>query len=254
MKRIFAILVSIVGMSICHEANAQNKTQDDVYMVSNPQTARWSYIETDSDGKHVTTIYNSVESIDGDAVNGNIKLRIEEVAVSSPKDTIKSFMYYRFKDGEFMVDLTASFVDEFLGDTVDRIIKEKGANLSEKDKKKVLEEVKSTLFKISGEILGIPRYPKVGKLPDFEYQFKFSMMNMKIQGKERSIVGKEKIQTKAGSFDCFILEETISTKAMMMTDVEKTKSWYAYGIGLVKQITYDKKGNLISTMTLNEVK
>jgi hypothetical protein len=40
---------------------------------------------------------------------------------------------------------------------------------------------------------------------------------------------------------------------MMMKDVEKNKSWYAYGIGLVKQITYDKKGNLISTMILNEI-
>ncbi len=254
MKRIFAILVSIVVLSISHEANAQNRTQNAVYLVSNPQTARWSYIETDSSGKHVTTVYNSVESIDGDAVNGKIKLRVEEVAVASPKDTIKSFMYYCFKNGEFMVDITSSFVDEFLGDSVDRIIKEKGADLFEKDKKEVLEEVKSTLFKISGEILGIPRYPKVGKLPDYEYQFKFSMMSMKILGNERSIVGKERIQTKAGSYDCFILEETISTKAMMMTDVEKTRSWYAYGIGLVKQITYDKKGNLISTMILNEVK
>ena len=34
-------------------------------------------------------------------------------------------------------------------------------------------------------------------------------------------------------------------------DVEKTRSWYAYGIGLVKEITYDKNGKLISTMILN---
>jgi hypothetical protein len=78
-------------------------------------------------------------------------------------------------------------------------------------------------------------------------------MSMKVRGEERRIAGTERIQTQAGSFDCFILEETISTKAMMMKDVEKIKSWYAYGIGLVKEITYDENGKLISTMILNEV-
>ena len=57
----------------------------------------------------------------------------------------------------------------------------------------------------------------------------------------------------AGSYDCFILEETITTKSMMMKEVEKIKSWYAYGIGLVKEVTYDKHGKLISTMILNEI-
>jgi hypothetical protein len=38
-----------------------------------------------------------------------------------------------------------------------------------------------------------------------------------------------------------------------MKEVEKIKAWYAYGIGLVKEITYDKSGKLISTMTLNAI-
>lgn len=76
---------------------------------------------------------------------------------------------------------------------------------------------------------------------------------MKVQGEDRRIVGRESIQTKAGMFDCFVLEETITTKSMMMKDVEKIKAWYAYGIGLVKEVTYDKNGKLVSTMILNEV-
>jgi hypothetical protein len=67
------------------------------------------------------------------------------------------------------------------------------------------------------------------------------------------IVGTERIQTEAGSFDCFILEETLTTKVMMVKDVEKIKSWYAYGIGLVKEITYDKNGKLISSIILNKI-
>ena len=76
---------------------------------------------------------------------------------------------------------------------------------------------------------------------------------MNVSGEDRRIVGTERIETKAGSFDCFIMEETITTKSMMMKEVEKIKSWYAYGIGLVKEITYDKNGKLVSTMILNEI-
>ena len=67
------------------------------------------------------------------------------------------------------------------------------------------------------------------------------------------ISGKEKLTTPAGTFDCFIMEETVTTKAMMQKEVEKTVSWYAYGVGLVKESTYDKKGKLVSTTLLNRI-
>ena len=260
MKLILAILISTVCLSICHEAHGQNKTyaQDALYLVSNPQTARWSYIETDSNGKHIATIYNSVESIEGDAMNGNMKLRVEEVPVASPKDTIKSYIFYRFKDGELMADMCAGFEENLFGanrldSLVNNTIKEKYPELPEEKKKEVIEEIKSQLFKISGETRGIPRYPKVGKLPDFEFHFKVSIISMKVRGEDRRIVGRENIQTGAGQFDCFIMEETITTKAMMMKDVEKIRSWYAYGIGMVKEVSYDKNGKLTSTMVLNTI-
>lgn len=254
MKRIFVILISIVCLSICHEANAQNN----VYLAPDPQTARWSYIETDSKGKHISTIHNSIESIEGDAVNGRIKQRIEEIPVGSPKEANTSFNFYRFKDGELMVDMIAGieenlFESKSLDSLISSTIKEKYPDLQEEKKKEIIEKIKSDYLNITGQIRGIPRYPKVGKLPDYEFHFKMSIMSMKVTGQGRSIVGTERIQTEAGSFDCFVMEETITTKAMMMKDVEKIKSWYAYGIGLVKEITYDKNGKLISTMILSEV-
>jgi hypothetical protein len=259
MKVIFAILVSAVCLSLCDETNAQNRANghEAVFLVSNPGTARWSYMETDSNGKHITTVYNSVESIVGDAVNGNLKLRIEEVPVDSPNDTIRSFMFYRFKDGELMVDMSANFEDTVFEGKLDSLvrntIKDKYPDLSPEKKMEVIEKTKSEFLKISGEVRGIPRYPKVGKLPDYEFHIKVSLISMKLIGENRRIVGIESIKTQAGLYDCFILEETISTKSMMMKDVEKIKSWYAYGIGLVKEITYDKNGKLISTMILNKV-
>ena len=256
MKRILTIIISAICLSICYEASAQKAA--DVFLAPNPQSARWSYIETDSNGKKTATIYNSIESIEGDGVNGHIKVRVEEVPVASPKDTVKSFHFYRFKDGEFMVDVYAVFEDNmFDGQSLDSLIcntiKEKHPDLPKDKEKEVIEEVKSKFIKMSGEPRGIPRHPQVGKLPDYEFNFKVKIMGMKVTGEERKIIGKETIQTEAGLFDCFILEETVTIKAMMMTEVERTKSWYAYGIGLVKEISYDKNGKPVSTMILNKV-
>ena len=255
MKRIITIIISTIYLIICYGANGQNV--DDVYLAPNPHSARWSYIETDNNGKQIATVYCSVESIEGNALNGNLQLRVEEISVESPKDTIKSFQFYRFKDGEFMVDLYAAFEDSIFEGKVDSQIRntlnERYPDLPEDKKMDVLEEVKSEFFKISGEPRGLPRYPKVGKLPDYEFHIKMNIISMKVLGENRRIVGTESIQTEAGLFDCFILEETLTTKAMMMKDVETIKSWYAYGIGLVKETSYDKNGKLISTMLLNRV-
>lgn len=255
MKRILVIFISSICLSIYHQAVGQNIS--DVYLAPNPQTARWSYIETDNNGKQIATIYYSVESIEGNAVNGNLKLRVEEVPFASPKDTTRSFNFYCFKDGEFMVDICSGLEDNLFEGQLDSKIRnninESHPELSEEKKRELFKEVRSQFFKISGETHGIPRYPKVGKLPDYEFYCKVSIISMRVRGEERNIIGKESIQTEAGMFDCFIMEETITTKSMMMKDVERIRSWYAYGIGLVKEMTYDKNGKLISTMILNKV-
>lgn len=250
MKRIFILIVQIVGLCTFHPASGQ--TTDEVYLAPNPQTARWSYMETDANGKQVATAYHSVESMEGDAINGSLKLRVEKISVTSPADTIKSLMFYRFKDGEYMVDMNAVFEGDVLNDLVSSAMENNETEISDAEKAEAIEKMRSQI-KISGEIRGIPRHPEVGKLPDYEFQFKFSIMNMKIQGERRRIVGTERIRTEAGEFDCFILEETITTKAMLMKDVEKIRAWYAYGIGLVKEITYDKNDKVVSTITLNGI-
>ena len=48
-------------------------------------------------------------------------------------------------------------------------------------------------------------------------------------------------------------ETNRKTEIMLMKEVEKVKTWYAYGIGMVKEVTYDKKGKLLSTMVLDSI-
>ena len=263
MKRILIYLIPIIFLSIFHVAAAQEKTaaSDKVYLVPNPQTARWSYLQTDAKGEPMSTIYFSVESMRGDGINGNMKLRMEEVNVASPADTVRTFAFYRFKDGEYMPDMDSFFDEDVLADIIDDSIKKAETELTEEkleilkseEGMKELRNKLKPLFSKSGNTRGIPRYPEAGSLPDFEFHYKVTMMKMTFQGTNRRIVGTERIKTEAGTFDCFIMEETITSKAMMMKEVERNVGWYAYGIGLVKEVTYDKKGNLISTMTLNNI-
>ncbi len=226
--------------------------QESVFFAPDPANARWSYIEQDAAGNPVAEIFYSVDKMSGDAVNGSVRLRLQRVKLSSPQDTLKSVVFYRFKDGEYMVDMGVMFEEDVLGEIIDSAAKDDGDQISEEKKDEAVRKMQSQI-KISGEIRGIPRYPKVGKLPDYEFQMKFSIVNMKVSGEQRKISRVEKLSTPAGTFDCFVLEETITTRAMMQKDVEKTISWYAHGIGLVKEASYDKDGNLQSSTVLNRI-
>ena len=250
MKRILHIMTCVIGFALSWGMNAY--AQDKVFFVPDPETARWSYLEMDGNGATTATMVYSVESMTGDAVNGSAKVKFESAGKQSSEETAANFIYYKFKDGEFTIDMNAFFEADVLGELIDAAAGAEGIGASEEEKKKAIEEVKK-LIEVSGEVRGIPRYPVIGALPDYEFVFKFSFVSMSVKGTERKISGKEKLTTPAGTFDCFIMEETVTTKAMMQKEVEKTVSWYAYGVGLVKENTYDKKGKLVSTTLLNSI-
>ena len=245
MKRILLIFTAAIGLCFANSAKAQTT---ETFLVPDPQTAEWSYIETNSSGQHVATYYHSVESMAGDGINGLLKIKIKEVSPSTPSDTLTSSGYFRFRDGEYMADISASFEEDALADAINQLAA--NGEYTEADVKKATKAVKDEM-KISGEIRGVPQYPTVGKLPDYDFQFKIFIVNMKVLGRDRKIVGTEKVETEAGTYDCFVMEETITTKALLMKDVIKVKSWCAYGVGLVKEVNYDKNGKVTSTVILN---
>ena len=250
MKRILHIMTCAIGFALSWGMNAY--AQDNVFFAPDPETARWSYLEMDGNGATTATMVYSVDSMTGDAVNGSAKVKFESAGKQSSEAAAANFIYYKFKDGESTIDMNAFFEEDVLGEFIDAAAGAEGIEATEEEKKKAIEEVKK-LIEVSGEVRGIPRYPVIGALPDYEFVFKFSFVSMSVKGTERKISGKEKLTTPAGTFDCFIMEETVTTKAMMQKEVEKTVSWYAYGVGLVKENTYDKKGKLVSTTLLNSI-
>lgn len=85
-------------------------------------------------------------------------------------------------------------------------------------------------------------------LPDGQLRVNISTggpinMGMTVSITDRLIEGKETITTPAGTFDCVVLSQTVSTKLVMKVE-GRSKEWYAPGIGMVRSESYNRKGKL----------
>lgn len=55
--------------------------------------------------------------------------------------------------------------------------------------------------------------------------------------------GKERVHTPAGDFDCIKIYTESKAKFMLFSEKEYSMSWYAKGVGIVKEERYNKRGN-----------
>ena len=65
--------------------------------------------------------------------------------------------------------------------------------------------------------------------------------------------GKETLTVSGHAIDCYIIESSVSAKAIGIKSEMKQKVWYGRGIGQVKTEGYSKKGKLVSVNELVEV-
>lgn len=70
----------------------------------------------------------------------------------------------------------------------------------------------------------------------------------------RNVLRQETIEVDGKGYECYVVEETMVASAMMMREKMKAVCWYAHGIGIVRQYSYDKKGKLTGTQELISVK
>jgi len=108
---------------------------------------------------------------------------------------------------------------------------------------------------ITGTDIQIPNDLSIGQqLADANVNVSMDMgaMKMKIEVKtvDRTVLTQEKVTTAAGTFDCFVLSETIQSKSMGANINMTSKTWLAEGIGMIKNETYNKKGTLQSRSEL----
>lgn len=89
-------------------------------------------------------------------------------------------------------------------------------------------------------------------LPDYHIKMKVNAAALKIEinVSSRRITGSETIETPAGTFQCLTMEQNTNTKVGFINRQNRTVSWIAPGIGMVKSITYKRNGNVLSTTQL----
>ena len=77
-------------------------------------------------------------------------------------------------------------------------------------------------------------------------------MNMTVNITDRKVEAKEQISTSAGTFDCLVLTQTVSTK-MIVNVQASSKEWYAENVGSVRTESYNKKGKLMGYSELTRL-
>jgi DUF3108-like len=77
-------------------------------------------------------------------------------------------------------------------------------------------------------------------------------INMTVFITERLVEAKENITTPAGSFDCIVLSQKVSTKMLIRVN-GSSKEWYSENIGMVRSESYNKKGKLLGYSELTRL-
>ncbi len=77
-------------------------------------------------------------------------------------------------------------------------------------------------------------------------------LNMSVLISNRIVGAQENITTPAGSFDCLVLSQDITTKVMINVR-GSSKEWYAENVGMVRSESYNKKGKLIGYSELTKL-
>lgn len=104
--------------------------------------------------------------------------------------------------------------------------------------------------KMEGDMLEMPQNLSVGmQLPDGEIAMSAEMngipiMNLKLDVYNRKVVEKVNVTISLGTYECFKLTQTSKMKIGFGTMETTTEEYWSPGNGLIKSVTYDKKGEI----------
>lgn len=105
-----------------------------------------------------------------------------------------------------------------------------------------------------GDVTTLPQVLVVGEsLPAGVIKVKIKAVNATFTISQREILSLESITTPAGTFDAYKLKEKQTTKVLLSSKDYFFTTWYVRNIGAVKQMIYDKKGNLVRSIELTKI-
>jgi len=114
-------------------------------------------------------------------------------------------------------------------------------------------------LQVTGNSLEIPNNPTPGQtLPDasLEMAIKMGFVNMKttVNVTNRKVEAKEDVKVAAGTFNAYKFTANVNTVAIGIKVNTSTTDWYAKGVGIIKSVGFDSKGNKVSSMELIEMR
>tara|TARA_R110002020_G_scaffold42136_1_gene123739 strand:+ start:12574 stop:13185 length:612 start_codon:yes stop_codon:yes gene_type:complete len=114
-------------------------------------------------------------------------------------------------------------------------------------------------MEISGTDIELPNDLNVGQgLDDANVAMSIKMpgmnMNIKVDQLNRIVEKKESVNTPAGTYECYVITQDNVSETMGVKQTMQSKLWLAEGVGMVKQETYNKKGDLMSKSELTSFK
>ena len=105
-----------------------------------------------------------------------------------------------------------------------------------------------------GDAISVPSGMKVGTaIPDGTIKVRIGKISATIATQDRQVVEQKSITVPAGTFDCFLIKEEQVTRTVG-SKTERIETWYAAGIGCIRQAVYDRKGRLDHTQELVSIK
>lgn len=77
-------------------------------------------------------------------------------------------------------------------------------------------------------------------------------LNMTVNITDRKVEARETISTPAGTYECLVLTQSVSTKVILNVR-GSSKEWYTPNIGVVRTESYNKKGKLMGYSELTSI-
>ncbi len=113
-------------------------------------------------------------------------------------------------------------------------------------------------IEVTGNNMEMPLVPIPGtSLPDASVlmSMKMGFMNLKMSANltNRKVEAIENISVKGKSFNAFKVTSDMTASVLGMKVNSQNAEWFAYDIGVVKSVSYNKKGNIESSMELVEI-
>jgi hypothetical protein len=122
----------------------------------------------------------------------------------------------------------------------------------------MMSAYESMEMKVHTENLEMPSKLKVGEeLKDGSITIEISnsgmkLMTIKVIVSDRNVLGEENVTTAAGTFECYKLTQTVTTK-MGMQMVVKSTDWLSPGTGMIKSESYSGSDKFTGRSELVEI-